>query len=143
MLAALERSREAQRQLVADASHELRTPLTAIRTNIELLGRAKDLPESERAEVVAAASAQLEDLTLLVGDLVDLARDGRPALRRGRGRAPRRTRARDRRRASTAARVRVDAEPTLVRGSRTRLARAVTNLLDNAVKYSPAGRRSR
>src|SRR5206468_4894233 len=79
MLAALERSREAQLQLVADASHELRTPLTSIRTNIELLGRARELPESERAEVVAAASAQLEELTLLVGDLIDLARDGRPA----------------------------------------------------------------
>jgi two-component system sensor histidine kinase MprB len=137
MLAALERSREAQRQLVADASHELRTPLTAIRTNIELLGRAKDLPEADRAEVVAAASAQLEDLTMLVGDLVDLARDGRPAadevedvrldelVRETAGRI-------------NGGRVHVDAEPTLVRGSRARLARAVSNLLDNAVKYSPA-----
>jgi two-component system, OmpR family, sensor histidine kinase MprB len=79
MLAALESSREAQRQLVADASHELRTPLTSIRTNIEMLGRARELPEAERAEIVAAAGAQLEELTLLVGDLVDLARDGRPA----------------------------------------------------------------
>jgi two-component system sensor histidine kinase MprB len=138
MLAALETSREAQRQLVADASHELRTPLTSIRTNVELLGRAKDLPEAERAEIVAAASAQLEELTLLLGDLIDLARDGRPApdeiedVRL------------DELVSESAARinggrVQVDAEPTLVRGSRTRLARAVSNLLDNAIKYSPDG----
>jgi two-component system, OmpR family, sensor histidine kinase MprB len=136
MLAALERSRTAQRQLVADASHELRTPLTSIRTNIELLGRAKDLPAPERAEVVAAASAQLEELTLLVGDLVDMARDGPPAIdevedvrldelvRESASRI-------------TGERITVDAEPSLVRGSRTRLARAVSNLLDNAIKYSP------
>jgi two-component system sensor histidine kinase MprB len=138
MLAALERSREAQRQLVADASHELRTPLTSIRTNIDVLGRAKELPEAERAEVVAAASAQLEELTLLLGDLIDLARDGRPApdevedvrldelVRESAARI-------------NGGRVQIEAEPTLVRGSRTRLARAVSNLLDNAIKYSPEG----
>jgi two-component system sensor histidine kinase MprB len=136
MLAALERSREAQRQLVADASHELRTPLTSIRTNIELLGRAKELPEAERAEVVAAASAQLEELTLLLGDLIDLARDGRPAADEIED-----VRLDELVRESAAringGRVQVDAQPTLVRGSRTRLARAVSNLLDNAIKYSP------
>jgi two-component system sensor histidine kinase MprB len=138
MLAALERSREAQRQLVADASHELRTPLTSIRTNIELLGRAKQLPETERAEVVAAASAQLEELTVLVGDLVDMARDGRPAddevedVRLDE--LVRETAARMNR-----VRFEIETEPSLVRGSRTRLARAVANLLDNAAKYAPAG----
>jgi two-component system sensor histidine kinase MprB len=136
MLAALERSREAQRQLVADASHELRTPLTSIRTNIELLGRAKELPEAERAEVVAAASAQLEELTLLLGDLIDLARDGRPAADEVED-----VRLDELVHESAAringGRVHVDAEPTLVRGSRTHLARAVSNLLDNAIKYSP------
>jgi two-component system sensor histidine kinase MprB len=138
MLAALERSREAQRQLVADASHELRTPLTSIRTNIEILGRAKEMPEAERAEVVAAASAQLEELTLLVGDLVDMARDGRPApdevedvrldelVHESASRL-------------NGGRIRVESEPSLVRGSRARLGRAVANLLDNAIKYSPDG----
>ena len=53
MLAALEASRDAQRQLVADASHELRTPLTAIRANIELLGHAPDLPPAEREAMLA------------------------------------------------------------------------------------------
>jgi two-component system sensor histidine kinase MprB len=138
MLAALERSRDSQRQLIADASHELRTPLTSIRTNIELLGRARGLPEAERAEIVAAASAQLAELTRLVGDLVDLARDGRPApeeieevrldelVRESAARL-------------NSVRFDIEDEPTLVRGSRTRLARAVGNLLDNAAKFSPPG----
>jgi len=138
MLAALESSRDAQRQLVEDASHELRTPLTSIRTNIELLGRAKHLPEAERAEVVAAASAQLEELTLLVGDLVDMARDGRPAAEEVED-----VRLDELVQESASrlngGRIRVDAEPSLVRGSRARLARAVSNLLDNAIKYSPDG----
>jgi two-component system sensor histidine kinase MprB len=138
MLAALERSREAQLQLVADASHELRTPLTSIRTNIEVLGRAKELPEAERTEIVAAAKAQLEELTLLVGDLIDLARDGRPAADETED-----VRLDEIAYESAArvngGRVQVDAEPALVRGSRTRLARAVSNLIDNAIKYSPEG----
>jgi len=138
MLAALERSRDSQRQLIADASHELRTPLTSIRTNIELLGRARNLPENDREEIVAAASAQLEELTRLVGDLVDLARDGRPAPEEiEEVRLDELVR-------ESAARLNsvhfaIDDEPTLVRGSRTRLARAVGNLLDNAAKFSPPG----
>jgi two-component system, OmpR family, sensor histidine kinase MprB len=138
MLAALESSREAQRQLVADASHELRTPLTSIRTNIELLGRARELPAAERSEIVAAASAQLEELTVLVGDLVDLARDGHPA--------PEETedvRLDELVRESAArlnrVRFEIETQPTFVRGSRAQLARAVGNLLDNAAKFSPPG----
>ena len=49
MLAALEDSSRAQRQLVADASHELRTPLTSLRTNIEVLARENELPQAESA----------------------------------------------------------------------------------------------
>jgi two-component system, OmpR family, sensor histidine kinase MprB len=141
MLAALEASRDQQRQLVADASHELRTPLTAIRANIELLERATELPDAERAAVLHSARGQLEDLTVLVGDLVDLARPGgeRPseppedlrldelvaaAVERARRHAP-----------STP--FELTAEPCVVRGQRPGLARAVGNLLDNAVKWSP------
>ncbi len=79
MLAALDGARAAQRQLVADASHELRTPLTAVRTSIEALAGAPDLPAGERARVLAATQVQLEDLSLLIGDLVDLARPAAPA----------------------------------------------------------------
>jgi two-component system sensor histidine kinase MprB len=142
MLAALERSREAQRQLVADASHELRTPLTSIRANVELLERAGELPAAERARVLAGARVQLEELTVLVGDLVDLARPGEQVVE-----APEDVRLdllvgeaveRARRHAPGVA-FAVDGEPCVVRGSRARLHRAVANLLDNAVKWSPPG----
>jgi two-component system, OmpR family, sensor histidine kinase MprB len=143
MLAALEASRDAQRQLVADASHELRTPLTSIRANVELLERARDLPPPERAEVLASVRGQLEDLTILVGDLVDLARPGeRPED------APEELRldelvrdavARALRHAAAATTFVVHSEPCVVLASRGRLARAVGNLLDNAAKWSPPG----
>jgi two-component system sensor histidine kinase MprB len=142
MLAALESSRDAQRQLVADASHELRTPLTAIRANVELLEHAPDLPPEERAAMLRSARGQLDDLTVLVGDLVDLARPGErsseppedlrldelvaAAVRRARTHAP-------------GVRFALDAEPCVVAGRRAGLARAVGNLLDNAVKWSPPG----
>jgi two-component system sensor histidine kinase MprB len=143
MLAALQRSQDAQRQLVADASHELRTPLTAIRANIELLGHAPDLPPAEREAMLASARSQLEDLTVLVGDLVDLARpgDGGPCAEEPEdvrldqlvGAAVERAR----RHAPPGTTFTVTAEPTVVRGVRARLSRAVGNLLDNAVKWSP------
>ena len=74
MLAALERSHLAQRQLVADASHELRTPLTSVRANLDALAMGERLSEPDRASVIAAARAQLAELTMLVGDLVDLSK---------------------------------------------------------------------
>ena len=74
MLAALERSRLAQRQLVSDASHELRTPLTSVQANLDALALGERLPPRERARVIAAAQAQLHELTVLVGDLVDLSK---------------------------------------------------------------------
>jgi two-component system, OmpR family, sensor histidine kinase MprB len=142
MLSALESSRDAQRQLVADASHELRTPLTSIRANVELLERAREMAPAERADVLASVRGQLEDLTILVGDLVDLARPGeraheppedlrldelvQDAVQRARRHAP-------------ATEFAVTAEPCMVSGSRARLARALGNLLDNAVKWSPPG----
>jgi len=142
MLGALESSRDAQRQLVADASHELRTPLTSIRANVELLERARDMPAAERAEVLSSVRGQLEDLTILVGDLVDLARPGERAVE-----PPEELRldevvedavARARRHAPATQFV-LTAEPCMVSGSRGRLARAVGNLLDNAVKWGPPG----
>jgi two-component system, OmpR family, sensor histidine kinase MprB len=142
MLGALETSRDAQRQLVADASHELRTPLTSIRANVELLERARDMPPADRAAILASVRGQLEDLTILVGDLVDLARPGeraheppeelrldqlvQDAVERARRHAP-------------ATEFAVTTEPCMVSGSRARLARAVGNLLDNAVKWGPPG----
>jgi two-component system, OmpR family, sensor histidine kinase MprB len=145
MLQALDHSRARQRQLVADAGHELRTPLTSLRTNIELLDQSDSgdlsLPAEARAELLADVAAQIEELSQLVGDLVELARD-EPlptvvesvelaeavdhAVERVRRRAP-------------SLRFDVDATPWVVRGEAGTLERAVTNLLDNAAKWSPPG----
>jgi two-component system sensor histidine kinase MprB len=142
MLAALDRSQDAQRQLVADASHELRTPLTSLRTNVEVLARAGRLPAAERRLVLGDLVSQLDDLSILVTDLVELAREGgraevdvedvrldelvADALERARRRFP-------------AADFRESLEPTVVRGAPERLHRAAANLLDNAARWSPPG----
>src|SRR5581483_1708926 len=141
LLAALERSRREQQQLVADASHELRTPLTSLRTNVEVLHRVHELSPEERELLLADVVDQTEELTELVASLVELARGEEPntdvddlsldevvadVLARTEGHA----RTKD---------VRLDAElhASRVRAGRARLERAIANLLDNAVKWSP------
>jgi two-component system, OmpR family, sensor histidine kinase MprB len=140
MLAALDESHQAQQQLIADASHELRTPLTAHRANIELLARP-DLPVERRQRVLGAAVRATEELSTLVGDLIEAARDGRSvdareplaleevvaaAVERGRHRAP-------------GLRFESRLEPYRLIGARSRLERAIDNVLDNAIKWSPPG----
>ncbi|MBA4809377.1 MAG: HAMP domain-containing protein [Acidimicrobiales bacterium] len=73
MLEALSTSREQQRRLVADASHELRTPLTSLRTNIEILSRTQSLDEKERNLIIADLRREIEELSILVEEIVDLA----------------------------------------------------------------------
>jgi two-component system, OmpR family, sensor histidine kinase MprB len=142
MLVALDASQRRQRQLIADAGHELRTPLTSLRTNIELLAQADkrgDLSEEARSELLTDIRAQIEEMSTLVGDLVELARDELlvrgpepadlaelldSAIERVRRRAPGIT-------------FEVDAESWLVLGDPHLLERAITNLLDNAAKWSP------
>jgi two-component system sensor histidine kinase MprB len=146
MLGALDESRRRQRRLVADAGHELRTPLTSLRTNIELLVHADLHPErtlsaSDRRALLADLTAQLRELTDLVADLVDAARDQAPddtledvqladlvagGVERARLRAP-------------TVRFDVDLQPAVLHGRRHLLERAVTNVLDNAAKWSPMG----
>jgi two-component system, OmpR family, sensor histidine kinase MprB len=138
MLAALERSRLAQRQLVSDASHELRTPLTSVQANLDALALGERLPARERARVLAAAQAQLRELTVLVGDLVDLSKTeveqvevehvrldlaAAEAIERARLHAP-------------SCPIALDARPCLVRAAPARLDRAIANLLDNACKWN-------
>src|SRR6266540_3048585 len=144
MLRALEESRRRQRRLVADAGHELRTPLTSLRTNIELLVHADLHPERnlsgpDRRALLADLTAQLRELSELVADLVDAARDNAPddtvedvqladlvagGVERVRLRAP-------------TVRFDLDLQPAVLRGRRQLLERAVTNVLDNAAKWSP------
>jgi two-component system, OmpR family, sensor histidine kinase MprB len=146
MLGALAESQDQQRRLVADAGHELRTPLTSMRTNLELLASAEragapPLPESDRAEILDDLQAQIAELSTLVGDLVELARDDGPQVVQEPVELTdvvSRALERARRRAGD-----VEFSATLVPwtliGDATALERAVLNLLDNAAKWSPAG----
>ena len=143
MLTSLGASRDRQRRLVADAGHELRTPLTSLRTNIELLTQAGStgLPEESRTELLADVRAQIEELTTLVGDLVELARDepmgqitGPVELHELLDNAV----ARVRRRASSVA-FAATVDPWFLEGESGAIERALTNLLDNAAKWSPPG----
>ncbi len=144
LLAALSASRDRQRRLVADAGHELRTPLTSLRTNLDLLlqsDAAGGLDPSARAELLDDVGAQIEEMSNLVGDLVELARDEplRPVVEQVElAEVVDRAVARARRR-GTGLTFEVDSEPWWVTGESASLERAVTNLLDNAVKWSPPG----
>lgn len=145
MLGELEQSVTAQRRLVADASHELRTPLTALRTNAELLARADRLTDAQRDRAAGALARQLREVTGLVNDLIELARDEEPT--------PLLEEVRIAALAEhTVAAARAhwpgtpftlhmapDAAETVRPGVPARLTRLLTNLLDNAAKFSPEG----
>ncbi|ORB27530.1 HAMP domain-containing sensor histidine kinase [Mycolicibacterium parafortuitum] len=146
MLRALAESRERQARLVADAGHELRTPLTSLRTNVELLMSsmkpgAPQIPEEDMAELRSDVIGQIEELSTLVGDLVDLTREEA-------GNAVHETvelsevieRSLERvRRRRNDIEFTVSVTPWQVFGDAAGLGRAVLNLLDNAAKWSPPG----
>ncbi|UJW34987.1 HAMP domain-containing histidine kinase [Saccharothrix sp. AJ9571] len=145
MLGTVAESQERQRQLVADAGHELRTPLTSLRTNLELLlaanrAGAPKLADSDRVDIEADIGAQLDELTQLIGDLVELARADEPRAQFERVElveVVERALDRARRRAGEIE-FDVDLRPWVLSGDSSSLERAVLNLLDNAVKFSPA-----
>lgn len=146
MTSALASSRDLQQQLIADAGHELRTPLTSLRTNIELLTRSEEtgrpLPPEDRKALLASVKAQMTELASLIGDLQELSRsEGQrgervqvvaledtveAALHRARLRGPELT-------------ITASLEPWYVRAEPAALERAIVNILDNAVKFSPDG----
>ncbi len=138
MLDALEESVRAQRHLIADASHELRTPMSALRSNIQIFLDSGQLPAEERLELQSAIVAELDELTQLVSDVLELARGARDedrvepieldqvvreAVDRARRRAPGMT-------------FRLDIPPIVIHGTPELVDRAVGNLIDNARKWS-------
>jgi len=142
MLEALDASEHLQRQLVADASHELRTPLSSLRTNIEVLVLGRGLSDDDRERLLGSLTGQVERLSRLVADLIDLARGDEPlepllvetrlddlvaaSADVARGHYP-------------GLSIELAARPCLVTGDPGRIRRAIDNLLDNAGKWSPAG----
>ena len=140
-MSALDASVHAQRQLVADASHELRTPVTSLRTNIEILQHAPDMDGPERERLLDDVVEQIGELTLLMNDLIDLARGEQQradaedvrldiVIAESLARAQRN---------SPATPLQANLDPVLLTGVAARLDRAVANLIDNAIKYSPPG----
>ncbi|MFE6687167.1 sensor histidine kinase [Streptomyces sp. NPDC057743] len=151
MTAALAASRDLQQQLIADAGHELRTPLTSLRTNIDLLERSersgRKIPAADKEALLASVKAQMGELAALIGDLQVLSRPAETGLGGGAsssvrvvalheivGSALERARLRGPSLTLTAA-----LDPWYVRAEPAALERAVVNLLDNAVKFSPSG----
>jgi two-component system sensor histidine kinase MprB len=141
MLGALEESARAQRQLVSDASHELRTPLTSLRTNIEVLARDEALPTTDREQLLRDVTEQLTEMTALIAELVELARgDQAPVepedvrLDLATADAIERTR-----RNRPGVSFEPDLQESMVRGVPSTIERAISNLLDNAAKWSPPG----
>ncbi|MFE6978030.1 sensor histidine kinase [Streptomyces sp. NPDC057682] len=144
LTSSLATSRDRQAQLIADAGHELRTPLTSLRTNIELLARSDEtgraIPPDDRKALMASVKAQMTELASLIGDLQELARPDaaktgplqvvalhditRTALQRARLRGPELT-------------ITAELAPWYVRAEPAALERAIVNVLDNAVKFSP------
>lgn len=141
MLGVLEQAREEQRRLVADVSHELRTPLTSIRSNIEMLAPDVPLQLADREEIVRDVVVQVDEMQVIISDLVELARDREAVaglesdvdmdalvgevVERARRTSPQHT-------------FTVESQQWFVRGDIEALARALSNLLSNAAKYSAA-----
>jgi len=142
MVDALATSRTQQQRLITDASHEMRTPLTSLRTNIELLGRADNLPEGQRVEVVDALQLEVSELSDLVAELVELATDSSKAepaepVRLAELAGDVATRAV--RRSGREVHVTSEDGTETVVAQPAQLERAISNLVDNALKYSPDG----
>lgn len=139
MVDSLRASREQQRRLVADAGHEFRTPLTALHTNLEtLLRRYDQLEPGVREQLLRAALAESTELAKLATELVDLAADAArdlPVSQVDLSEVAATVANRFAQRSGL--RIDVEGEADPVQGREPDLERALANLVDNAVKWSP------
>jgi len=141
-LGAVRDSEAQQRRLIQNASHELRTPLTSLRTNIDLLGRYDALGANDRARILADLDTETRELTNLVSELVDLVLTEQPnevttALDVG----ATVTELIDRFRARSNRELAYTSPPmpVVIQASKRAIDQVVSNLLDNAIKFSPPG----
>jgi two-component system sensor histidine kinase MprB len=143
MLDSLDGAIRSQRQLVADASHELRTPLTSLRTNIDLLRQGVVLSDRDRERLLRDVTRELEELTTLVTNIVELARGSQRDIQLEQVRVDELAqRVVDRAESRfPSLEFSVDAEATTVWGDPEELERAIWNLVENAAKWSNGGGR--
>jgi signal transduction histidine kinase len=146
---ALEEERDIMKRFLQDASHQLRTPITALNTFLELLN--SDLPEvvDKRQELVEDSRQQVEKLSRIISDLMELTRIesertkelrvscslkdlGRKAWKGIQEKALRKHLFLD-----------ISGPSGVVLGDPHRLEMALSNILDNGVKWSPEGGRIR
>ena len=136
---------ERQRRFVSDASHELRTPLAVLRANGELLQRHPQDTVAQNIDQVDAITAEAEAMTKLVEDLLLLARADEGAANLAHEPVALGAVAEELGRDMEALAkqrgilLQVEAEPVEVVGDRHRLRQLGAILLDNALKYTPAG----
>ena len=132
-----------QREFAADASHELRTPLTVIRSSVEHLTRHPEKTVGEHREALDDIDAEVQHLTVLVDDLLLLARSDSGAVALDRmpldlgDVAFEAAGALGRMAEDRGVHVEVDPEPAMLEGDPARLRQLVTILVDNAIRHSP------